>query len=118
MVKYENHLGVIDISQAYFVSLVKSAMVSCYGVAGLSHSSRKETFLSKLFGKEPENKGVTVRVKEQKLVIDLHIIVSYGMNISAIVKSIAHKVHFAVEENTGFSVARVNVFVDGMTAQE
>ena len=118
MVKYENHLGVIDISQAYFVSLVKSAMVSCYGVAGLSHSSREGTCLSKLFGKEPENKGVTVRVKEQKLIIDLHIIVSYGMNISAIVKSIAHKVRFAVEENTGFSVARVNVFVDGMTAQE
>ena len=38
-----------------------------------------------------------VRVRNQKLVIDLHILVAYGTNISAIVKSITHKVRFTVE---------------------
>ncbi len=53
-------------------------------------------------------------MKGAKLTIDLHIIVVHGMNIPAIVKSITHKVRFAVEESTDFSVARVNVFIDGM----
>ena len=48
------------------------------------------------------------------LVSDLHIAVTYGVNISAIVKSIVNKVRYTVEEATGFQVAKVNVFVDDM----
>ena len=48
------------------------------------------------------------------LVIDLHIAVTYGVNISAIVKSIVNKVRYTVEEATGLQVAKVNVFVDDM----
>ena len=33
MVKFENHLGVIDISHDYFINLVGSAVVDCFGVA-------------------------------------------------------------------------------------
>ena len=48
------------------------------------------------------------------LVIDLHIAVTYGVNIAAIVKSIVNKVRYTVEEATGLQVAKVNVFVDDM----
>lgn len=33
----------------------------------------------------------------------------YGVNVSTIVKSIIHKVRFAVEDETGFTVDKVNV---------
>lgn len=46
--------------------------------------------------------------------IDLHISVMYGVNVSTIVKSIIHKVRFAVEDETGFTVDKVNVFVDAV----
>lgn len=117
MIKFENHLGVIDISQDYFVNLVGNAVVSCFGVAAMSHTDVRQGFLERLRKKESPDKGIRVRVKGQKLYIDLHIIVSYGTNISAIVKSIMHKVRFTVEEKTGFQVARVNVFVDGMRTE-
>ena len=51
-----------------------------------------------------------------KLVVDLHIIVTYGVNISAIVKSIINKVRYTVEEATGLTVSKVNVYVDGLKA--
>ena len=57
---------------------------------------------------------VTVRYKNDKLYIDLHISVMYGVNVSTIVKSIIHKVRFAVEDETGFTVDKVNVFVDAV----
>lgn len=42
--------------------------------------------------------------------------VTYGVNISAIVQSIIHKVRYTVEDATGMEVAKVNVYVDGMRA--
>lgn len=117
MIKFENHLGVIDISHEYFANLVGNAVVNCFGVAAMGNVSPQQSFIERIRRQEPVDKGIRVRVKNQKLVIDLHIIVSYGTNISAIVKSIMHKVRFTVEEKTGFEVSRVNVFVDGMKTE-
>lgn len=114
MVKLENHLGEIDVSYEYLEGLVRNAASSCYGIAGLAAPAKKKGLLSSMLRRDPESRGVCIREKGSKLVIDLHIVVTYGMNISAIVKSITHKVRFAVEENTGFNVSRVNVFIDGM----
>ena len=44
----------------------------------------------------------------------MHIVISYGLNISAIVQSIVNKVRYTVEESTGLEVKKVNVFVDSM----
>ena len=48
------------------------------------------------------------------MVIDLHIFVTYGINVSAIVDSIINKVRYVVESETGIAVNKINVFVDGM----
>ena len=63
------------------------------------------------------DEGVRVRSQGNKLIIDLHIRVIYGMNISAIAKSIVNKVRYTVEQATGLEVQKVNVFVDGMKAE-
>ena len=57
-----------------------------------------------------------VKTTDGKLIVDIHIAVTYGINISAIVQSIIHNVRYTVEECTGVQVARVNVYVDEMTA--
>lgn len=114
MVRIENHLGVIDVSHSYFVNLVGNATVNCFGVAAMADAGVKQGLLTKIGIENGLEKGIRIRVRNQKLIIDLHIIVTYGVNISEIVKSIMHKVQFTVEEKTGFEVARVNVFVDGM----
>ena len=46
------------------------------------------------------------------LVIELHIKVTFGLNIAAIVRSITHKVKYAVEDATGLKVQRIDVCVD------
>ena len=66
---------------------------------------------------ELPDKGVKVHVSGGRLVIDLHIVVTYGMNIAAIVQSIINKVRYTVEDATGMEVAKVNVYVDGMRAE-
>ena len=43
---------------------------------------------------------------------ELHIKMTYGVNIAAIVRSITHKVKYAVEDATGLQVRRIDVCVD------
>lgn len=117
MIKYTNHLGSIDIAHDYFVNLVGSTAENCFGVAAMSTADVKQNFIERILNRKQIDKGIKIRLKNQKLVIDLHIIVTYGTNISAIVKSIMNKVQFTVEDRTGFEVSRVNVYVDGMRTE-
>ena len=74
-------------------------------------------FFKTLRGLGEDTLGVSIRTRNGSLIIDLHIIVTYGINISAIVNSIMHKVSYTVEEVTGIPVEHVNVFVDGMKSE-
>ena len=116
MIKIDNQLGTIEISQDYFANLVGHAASECFGVSGMMFSDASQSLKTKLLRKESQDKGVRVRTIGGKLIIDLHIVVTYGVNIAAIVKSIVNKVRYTVEESTGFEVTKVNVFVDGMKA--
>lgn len=115
MIKLENQLGVIAISQNYFANLIGFAASSCFGVAEMANSDAVQG-LKTMFSKHGDyaDKGVRVRNVDGGLVVDIHIIVTYGLNISAIVKSIINKVRYTVEEATGLQVRKVNVYVDGM----
>ena len=115
MIKLENHLGTIEICQSYFSALIGRAASSCFGVAGMGNSNKRQqlrAFLRK--AKIFDDQGVIVRNTVDGLAIELHIVVTYGLNISEICKSITNKVRYTVEESTGISVERVNVYVDGI----
>lgn len=67
-------------------------------------------------GVDDSAKGVRVTQEEGRLVIELHIAVSYGLNISTAARSISHRVKDEVEQATGLKVARVVVSVDDVVA--
>lgn len=117
MVQIENHLGTIEISQEYFSYLIGNAASSCYGVAGMVKSGAKQGLRSLLSRRNYIDEGIRVRSEGDKLIVDLHIMVIYGMNISAIAKSIVNKVRYTVEQATGLEVRKVNVFVDGLKTE-
>lgn len=117
MVKIETHLGVIEISHEFFANLVGYVASGCFGVSGMATSGAVDGLKQLLSVRRTLDKGVRVRAVDNKLVIDLHIVVSFGVNISAIVKSIVNKVKYTVEDATGLEVSAVNVYVDSMTAQ-
>lgn len=117
MIGYQNHLGVIEISHDVFVSLVGETAVSCFGVAGMAETKSQKGILGRFRRKDLPDRGVRIKMKNGALLIELHIIVLYGTNIAAIVKSIVNKVRYQVQEITGIPVSRVNVYVDGMNGE-
>ena len=117
MIKLENHLGATHISEEYFANLVGRAASECFGVAGLVSTTPYQCLRTLIAKSDVPDKGVKVHITGGRLVLDLHIVVTYGVNISAIVQSIIHKVRYTVEDATGMEVAKVNVYVDGMRAE-
>ena len=118
MIKYENPNGYIEITNNYFARLVGNAASSCFGVAGMANSNARQGLRSILNkGSNFVDQGISVKKDGSGLIVDLHIIVTYGLNISAICQSIVNKVRYTVEETTGLDVHKVNVFVDGMKSE-
>ena len=115
VIKIENYKGNIAITEEFFSSLIGTAARECYGVAGMAVGGARQS-INKLLKREKTDHGVKVKVTSEGLDIELHIVVTYGVNISAIVKSIVHKVKYVVEDATDMKVARINVFVDSMIA--
>lgn len=117
MVKIANPLGTVIISSEYFANLVAFHASSCYGVTGMATSNAVEGIRSLLFGNNFPEKGVRVHEKDGNLRIEIHIKVVYGINISAIVESISHKVKYGVEQATGLKVTTVDIYVDELSAE-
>lgn len=114
MLKIENHMGTITVSEEYLANLVGKTVSDCYGVAGMAESGAAQGLRARLRLTEPQDQGVKLKFFGNRLSIDLYIIVTFGVNISAIVKSIVSKVSYTVQEATGIPVAKVNVHVQGV----
>lgn len=116
MIKIYNRYGTIEISDTFLANLLGNAVSSCFGVVGMAVSGPSQGLRTAINKGDTLDKGVKVRSSDGKLIIDLHIIVTFGVNIEAIVNSIINKASYTVHESTGLIVDKVNVFVDGMEA--
>lgn len=114
MISYETRLGVIEISYEYLSKLIGSAVSSCYGVVGMVPSGKRQRLFNMFSNKDYADKGIIVKGNSESISVELHIIVTYGMNINAIAKSIVNKVKFVINESTGIKVDKITVKVDGI----
>lgn len=119
MIAYETRIGTIHVSQAYLAKLIGSAASSCFGVAGMVPRKRQKLsdLLFRRKGADPADQGIRVTGDIHSISVEVHILVTYGVNINAIAKSIVHKVKYTVEETTGITVDKVTVRVDGIKTE-
>ena len=69
----------------------------------------------KLVKRENLTKGINVTVDEENnLTIDFHVIVAYGVSISAVADNLISSVKYQVEETTGLTVKKINIYVEGV----
>ncbi len=114
MLTKENYLGKISVSDAYIKALVYRTVSGCFGVAGMRSCNLSEHILGEVLKVKTEGMGVRVAIKKNELIVGLHISVTYGTNISAVVRSIKNKVEFVLAELVGIPVRAVNVYVDSI----
>ena len=108
------NLGNVQIDNDVIAKYAGSSAVECFGIVGMAAVNVKEGF-AKLLKRENIRHGVGVTVSsDNKITIDLHVIVSYGVSISAVTDNLISNVKYKVEEFAGLSVERINVYVEGV----
>ena len=113
MVGYSNELGHIQYSEEVLAKIVGLSTMECYGVVGMVSKNATEG-LWELMRIENLAKGVKLSFKEDKLVIELFVMVEYGTKISVIANNIIQKVRYSVENFTGLNVSSVTVNVQAV----
>ena len=113
MILIQNPQGTIEISEKYFESLIGEIASKCYGIAAF-YSEDPDDVSDELLKDELLSQDIRVQCNENCLSIELHIIVSYGVNIKVVTKSIIHEIKYCVEKGTGLKVEKVVIFVDSV----
>ncbi|MBQ6857459.1 MAG: Asp23/Gls24 family envelope stress response protein, partial [Lachnospiraceae bacterium] len=86
----------------------------CFGIVGMAAVSMKDG-LVKLLKRESLTHGINVELDENnEISIDFHVIVSYGISISTVADNLIENVKYKVEEFTGMTVKKINIFVEGV----
>lgn len=106
-------IGDVLIDNDVLAKYAGSSAVECFGVVGMASISMKDG-LVKLLKRESLSHGVNITVEDNKIIIELHIIVSYGVSISAVAENLISNVKYKVEEFTGMEVVRINIYVEGV----
>ena len=109
----ENKLGKVSIDSEVIAQYAGSTAVECFGIVGMAAVSMKDG-LVKLLKRESLTHGINVDIKENKISIDFHVIVSYGVSISAVSDNLIESVKYRVEEFTGMEVDKINIYVEGV----
>lgn len=107
-------LGIITISPEVIAKYAGSVAVECFGIVGMAAVNMKDG-LVRLLKRESLTHGIHVDISDDNiLVLDFHVIVAYGVNILSVSDNLMNNVKYKVEEFTGMTVDKINIFVEGV----
>ena len=107
-------LGIITIDPEVIAKYAGSVAVVCFGIVGMAAVSMKDG-LVKLLKKESLTKGIQVGISdENKITLNFHVVVAYGVSISAVTDNLISNVKYKVEEFTGMRVDKINIYIEGV----
>ena len=109
----ETELGTIVIDNEVIATYAGSVAVECFGIVGMAAVNMKDG-LVKLLMRDNLAHGVNVTVNENKLTLNFHVIVVYGVSIRAVSDNLISNVKYKVEQFTGIEVEKINIFVEGV----
>ena len=106
-------LGDITVEREVVETIAGLATMDCYGLVGMvAHNI--QAGISNILGIESIRKGVEVKKTEDGLIVDVHVIVGYGIPISEVASNVMQKVTHVLENNAAIPVSAVNVNVKGV----
>jgi len=106
-------LGNISIDAETIAQYAGTEAMECFGIVGMAGYSMRDGIV-RLLKQESLTRGIVVTLNKNKISIDFHIIVAYGVSITAIADNLMSSVKYRIEEYTGLNVEKINIFVEGV----
>lgn len=107
-----NEYGNVKISDDVVAIIAGVAATEIPGVVSMSGGLTGG--FSEMFGMKNLSKGIKVELRDNDAVVDVFIIVEYGLNLSEIGKKVQQNVKSSVETMTELNVVEVNVNIQGV----
>jgi len=107
------HMGNIAIDNEVIAQYAGSIAMECFGVVGMAGINVKDG-LVKLLKMDSMTRGINVLIQKNKLTLNFHVILAYGVSILAVSDNLISNVKYKLEEFTGIEVEKVNIFVEGV----
>lgn len=105
--------GKIRISNEVIILIAKKTVEEVEGIVALNGGL--PTGIAEFFDKNAASKkGVKVTSEESRVIINLSVVVKYGVIIPEIIKTVQEKVKKAIEAMTDIEVGQINVLVQGI----
>ena len=109
------HMGNISIDNEVIAQYAGAVADECFGIVGLADVNARDGLVNLVRGgKSARGISVSLNPDTNKLLIDYHVIVSYGVNIPTVADNLISTVRYKIEEFTGLDVERINVYVEGV----
>ena len=106
-------MGTILIDNEVIAQYAGGVAVECFGIVGMAGVSVKDG-LVKLLKMDSITRGISVTLHQNRLILDFHVIVAYGVSILAVADNLISNVKYKVEEFTGIEIEKINIYVDGV----
>ena len=103
-------LGRITISADAIAQIVEQTAAECYGVVGMSARGRVRRALARA----RPTQGVEIGSAGDGLLVELWVVVEYGLNLAEIAATVRSRVRYELERLTGLGVAAVEVHIQGV----
>ncbi|SFA75893.1 Uncharacterized conserved protein YloU, alkaline shock protein (Asp23) family [Acetitomaculum ruminis DSM 5522] len=107
------HLGEVVIDSDVIAQYAGSIAVEIFGIVGMASVNVKDG-LVRILKKDSLNHGIAVKIIDNKITLDFHVIVAYGVNISSVAENLIYNVRYKVEEFTGMHIDKINIYVEGV----
>ena len=109
----DTQYGQILIDTDVIATYAGSVAVECFGIVGMAGINVKDG-LVRILKKDSITRGIEVTINNNKLTLDFHVIVAYGVSILAVSDNLISNVKYKVEEFTGIEIEKINIFVEGV----
>ena len=106
-------MGNIIIDNDVIAQYAGGVAVECFGIVGMAGYSARDG-LAKLLKMDSLKRGIAVSISNNKLTLDFHVIVAYGVSILAVSENLIDSVKYQVEAFTGMKIVKIDIFVEGV----
>ncbi|MDR2661064.1 MAG: Asp23/Gls24 family envelope stress response protein [Lactobacillaceae bacterium] len=113
--KMKTKNGTLSIDDDVIAIVVGSAASESFGVVGMASKTISDA-ANQVLNRPNFAKGITLKEDGDLLIVDVHIIVSYGTKLTEVSKSVKKQVIYALEKQLGIVIKKVNVIIEGVLA--
>ncbi len=111
--RLDTELGEVLVNPDVIASYAGSVAVECFGIVGMAAVNMRDGLVH-LLKRDSLKHGINVQIRQNKITLQFHVIMAYGVSISTVCENLFGNVKYQVEEFTGMKIDKMSVLVEGV----